>query len=379
MSSATPFALKQLLPALIAGFCCSTTAWAGKAAADLTEGFGNSKNTAGATTDLFVSTYIGGPPEATRSYNATNQFFATSTRTAGVDNPKTFAYNNAAPGTTLNAAFAGGPFSTILGRKKLAKPTVASKDDGPAATGVVSYGLHSMSDPYSASAGNDSIGVYTFASKDKVNKVVGAAGSIAYDPFTLKAALGPSYAYAPTINGSLQLEPDESGGIAFFGADSSVYSGDLGQFVEEGQDFANTSWTLSISASGLIASLSDLVILYYVNPNAVSQWDLSTTPGFSPAMTATELADLVEGYALSMLMNGGITIDTTDGTADLANFLPFAQGTKFTPTSGSTEELAFGALASITAVPEPASLIMVLAGLLGLIGLRRSSSTGSST
>lgn len=376
MSSATPFAPKRLLLALIAGFCCSTTAWAGKATADLNEGYGNSKNTAGATTALFVSTYTGGPAEATRSYNATNQFFATSTRTAGVDNPTTFAYNNAAPGTTLNAAFAGGPFSTILGRNNLAKPTVASKDDGPAATGVVSFSLQSRSDPYSASAGNDSTHVYTFARKDAVNKVAGAAGSIAYDPFTLKSALGPSYPYAPAINGSLQLEPDESGGIAFFGADSSVYSGNLGRFVEEGQDFANTSWTLSITASGRISSLSDLVISYAVNPNAVSQWDLSTTPGFSPAMTASERADLVEGYALSLLMNGGITIDSTDGTAGLANFLPFAQGTKFMPTSGSTEELAFGALASITAVPEPASSIMVVAGLLGLIGLSRWRSIG---
>jgi hypothetical protein len=336
---------------------CGTTARADKAFADGDDGYGIAKNPTGASTALFASTYVN--TNMGRRYNDEG-FLATTSRKNGEDSTS-FIENGAgnilaAPGTTLNKYFVGGPFTDILGKNGLAKPTVAPKD--PNGVGLVRNGLHSRTGPYSSSASNDNESIYSFARKTAVSKTTGAAGAIAYDPFTLNS--GGRTTYDPTLNGSLQLDTSrDSGEIAFLATDSFV-DPTLGSLIASGpQPMNQTLWTLDISANGPISSVSNLTINFNLNPLAFQELSI---PGYTSSMALafdTSVDNALESRT------GPISV--VDGTAMLSDFAPFSS-TTFTPLYGMGEQIADGNQSSVSLVPLPRGAVMGLSLLVAIWG-----------
>jgi hypothetical protein len=198
----------------------------------------------------------------------------------------------------------------------------------------------------------------------------GSGAGYALDPFTVPA--GPPYAYAPTIDASLQFgDSSASGGAEFFAVDSSVFtSDDVNNFPDDGSPLEDTLWNLSLSADGPLASTSDVDVDFELNPLALNEIMLpssylSSLPRYSDSLTAAEIATLVDG-AIDNAIGQALTFD--DGTVSLQDFALFPADTLFQAADGGVV-YAEGVDAGLTDVPEPATLWLVGAGLFALAGV----------
>lgn len=237
-------------------------------------------------------------------------------------------------------------------------------------------GLQSRSDAYSGLAAQLNLGakaggrqISALASVDRSAGPVpsGSAAGAALDPFTVPS--GSSFDYGPTIDATLQLiNPSVFGGIEFYALDSTVLTTDaVDNFIEDGSPFEDTLWTLSLTADRPLGSTSAVQVDFELNPDALKEILLPSSyllslPGFSTGLGDPEITELVEG-AIDNATSQGLTFD--NGAASLGGFALFPVGTQFQPT-GSDVVYAEGANAVLTAVPEPATLLLIGAGLLGL-------------
>ena len=185
---------------------------------------------------------------------------------------------------------------------------------------------------------------------------------------------GSSYAYAPTIDASLQLtNSSASGGAEFFAVDSSVFTtDDVNNFPDGGSPLEDTLWNLSLSADGPLGSTSDVDVDFELNPLALNEIllpssYLSSLPGYSASLTAAQIATLVEG-AIDDAIGQALTFDSGSGTVSLSAFALFPAGTLFQAADGGVV-YAEAVDAGLTDVPEPATLWLVGAGLFALAGV----------
>jgi hypothetical protein len=198
------------------------------------------------------------------------------------------------------------------------------------------------------------------------NGATGSAASITYDPGQLAA---PSLGYYPLnhIDSSgvrqdaylfdATLSRDNPNGFAaveFMALDSRfgpTYPSNLG-------DPSNNLWTLTIIADKPAHSVSDLTIMFQINPLATKAGG-----GTEDILTDASGNPLSDGSVISRVL-GALTV--IDGVATLAPVDLFPDGTQYHVDRTITYGVAAGA-ALTTAVPEPASAWLLGLGALGLL------------
>jgi hypothetical protein len=200
----------------------------------------------------------------------------------------------------------------------------------------------------------------------------GSAAGSATDPFTVPG--GSIYPYGDTIDASLQLSDSSSfGGVEFYAVDSSVFpSDDLDQFLEDGSPFAETLWSLSLTANGVLTDKSEVQVDFTLNPKALNEIGLPTSflytlPGYSPGLSQAEIADLVD-TAIDDAISQSLTLQ--DGAVSLSEFPLFPAGTLFAPADDGVI-YADGVNTVLSDVPEPGTLWLIGSGLIAWAWSRR--------
>ena len=193
---------------------------------------------------------------------------------------------------------------------------------------------------------------------------------MAFDPFMVPA--GSSYAYAPTIDATLQLgDSSASGGVEYYALDSSVFTtDDVNNFLDDGSPLEDTLWNLSLNADEPLGGTSGVNVDFELNPLALNEIllpssYLSSLPGYSAGLTSEEIAMLVE-EAIDSAIGQALTFD--DGTCVLQDFALFPSDTLFHAADGGVV-YAEGVDAGLSDIPEPATLWLVGAGLFALAGV----------
>lgn len=188
------------------------------------------------------------------------------------------------------------------------------------------------------------------------NTVVGASAAYANDPETIPTP--GTYSYDPMVDGSLVLDdPSQTGGISWFAVDSRETN--LASWEANGQPASDTLWELTISASGIPQSPSDLTVNFYLNPQDASLGILSTS------YTQSQIqANVLNAVTVS---NGVVTLNS------MSLFDPGAQ--YFVPSGSSTAvQYDYGDVGDVagstTTIPEPSSLVLLSVGVLGLLRKR---------
>lgn len=302
--------------------------------------------------------------------NKTNGTFHTTLITGGVDKSAT-APKPTESDLLIKVERKGGTvqkYSPIVKLNKQAKSLVTEKGD---AEEVVSQtGAHTGAGAQLVREGDGArlIGAVAFADESNGKPPNGKAAAGAYDPFTLSG--GASYVYGATINATLQLSDFSAfGGVEIYALDSSVFSDDLNNFVEDGSPFENTLWALSLTADGPLAGTSGVQIDFKLNPLALSEIQLPSSylfglPGYSSGLTNAEIAGLINDAVVNAISQA-LTFDGS--TASLANFGLFPSGTLFR--AAGDVVYAEGVSVGLTDVPQPGTLWLIGAGLLGLAGV----------
>jgi len=202
----------------------------------------------------------------------------------------------------------------------------------------------------------DSMSAYATLTATPGNGVTGASAAYANDPETIPTP--GTYSYDPVVDGCLELDdPSQTGGISWFAVDSRETN--LGSWEANGQPASQTLWELTISASGIPQSPSDVTVNFYLNPQDASLGILGT------AYTQSQIqANVLNAVTVS---NGVVTLNS------MSLFDPGAQ--YFVPSGSSTPvQYDYGDVGDVagttTTIPEPSSLVVLSMGVLGLLRKR---------
>jgi hypothetical protein len=176
-------------------------------------------------------------------------------------------------------------------------------------------------------------------------RVTGQGAGIVYDPIQLSSSIS---GYQYTINANLQAGAGGDGAVEYFAVDSRLT--DPSTFIERGQPISDALWALTIVEPGAVASPSDLLVDFEINPLALSEGILSAPGGLDPTA--------IENSIRNAFVPAG------DG-ATLTGFNLFRANTTYSIDQPIT--YAAGVSAEVSAVPEPPSATLLGIGALGLI------------
>jgi hypothetical protein len=148
----------------------------------------------------------------------------------------------------------------------------------------------------------------------------------------LDPAFGPTYAYAPSLNVSIELESNNRGGVSLFAVDGTVTNpDDEAGLLYDSVPSSQTLWLLTMDATGPVSSSGQVAYNFAVNPLALDEIALppsylTSRPWYHVGMSDTEIAfhfseDVESAISTSMTVSGG--------RVALTNFAPFPGGTTY--------------------------------------------------
>lgn len=197
----------------------------------------------------------------------------------------------------------------------------------------------------------------------------GAAAGQAADPFQIPS--GTAYPYTPTVTASAEIDsPNVSGGFQAYAVDSSVFTSDsVDNFIADGAPLGSTLWEVTVGRD--MPTSSGITVDFELNPQALNEIQfpsafLQSLGTFPDAITEAFLIDQAIDQSLqSQLTQTGSEFDLTGATL-------FPAGTTFQAIAGGVE-YADDVDAGIAASPEPASVVILLAGGFTVLARRRRS------